>query len=78
MILTMVYKTGEIRSLESVTEVHSRKRVSDDEFELVISVFTLDDTVKVPLLDLDRWDLRTGYGAVVMNIELRGPADVAG
>ncbi len=71
MILTLIYKTAEIRSIESVCEVHSRAMVPDTGlFELVISCECVDDPIKVPVAELSRWELRTQHGAQVFTIEL--------
>ena len=71
MIMTMVHKTGEIRVIQGVLEVCSRKNLQDDEFSLHI---TLDDEVsvnKVPVQDLDRWMLVTDLGGQIIQIETK-------
>jgi len=69
MILTMVYKTGQIRVFEQVEEVNSRPNLKK-EFELVFDVNGEMHCVGIELLD--RWGLTSAMGARIIDIELTG------
>ena len=73
MILTMVYKSGEIRVLEGILEVNSRPHLKDDGFTLHISTSYDDDGHLVSVDDLDRWSLVTDLGGQIIQIETREP-----
>ncbi len=70
MILTMVYRNGQVRCIEGVAELNSRKNFGDGETVLVISLHSEEETFKVPAVDLDKWTLLTDTGVVFANVVL--------
>ncbi len=77
MILTMIYKTGQIRSISNIVEVNSRKNHGNSDFTL-IAVNEGGDEFGTPIPELDRWILNTEMGTTLMNIGLKDPAVNAG
>ncbi len=75
MILTLIYKTGQVRSLSRIVEVNSRKNHDNIDFTL-IAVHEDGDDFTIPIPELDKWALTTEMGATIINIELKDPAVV--
>ncbi len=80
MILTIVYKSGRILSINGVTSIDSNEREGDGGFDLhVVTEVNRYNLRDVPTEDLQQWTLMTEMGARVVEISLKpGDLDASG